>query len=271
MNLCTLQQVKTYAGDLTSSASDNVLNFLISTLSEKIATYCSRDFAVASYNEVRNGQGSYRMVLRQGPVQSITSLMVGTYTIPGPVLVDAAGWRNVDLAQVGDGRQLILNGYDFCRGFGNVAIAYSAGYPNGTVAGELWNIPATPGPYTITLVQASLYIGGDVITHTSGGTPFTRVAGNPAAGQYSITPAGVCTFAAADQGVGITVGYQTLGIPGDLNEAVVELVYLRYKQKDWTGYKSKSLAGETVAFITADMPDTIRGTIDTYRLPWVPL
>lgn len=273
MLLATLQQVKAYGGpDLqATTASDTVLNFLISTMSAKAQTYCGRNFAVTAYNEQRNGNGGQRMALRYGPVTSLTSIVVDTLTVPGPTTVDGSGWRQADLGSVGDGRQIVLEGYEFCKGLSNVAFSYSAGYANGVVSGELWNIPSTPGPYTITLAQASLYVGGDSIVHTSGGAPFTRVAGNPATGQYSISSAGVCTFNAADQGVGITVGYQTLGIPPDLNEAVVELVYLRYKQKDWTGYSSKSLAGETVSFLTADLPNTIKGTFDAYRTPWVPL
>ena len=269
MNLCTLQEVKAYQ-NITNTASDVILNFLIATLSAKAATYCGRSFGVATYNEVRNGSGNFRMILRAGPVVSVSSVMIGTMTVPGPVTVAGSGWRQVDLAIPGDGRQIVLNGYSYCRGLGNVAFSYSAGCPNTAVTDELWNVPATPGPYTITLALANLYVGGSTVSYTVSGLPLTLVAGNPNIGQYSITTGGVLTFNAADQGVGVTIGYNMLNIPYDLNGAMLDLVTLRFKAKEWTGFASKSLNGETVSFITDDLPKTVKSVFDSYRLPMIP-
>ena len=50
MTLCTLAQVKQYAG-ISGSASDAVLSGLISAYSAKAATYCSRIFELNTQTE----------------------------------------------------------------------------------------------------------------------------------------------------------------------------------------------------------------------------
>lgn len=62
--------------------------------------------------------------------------------------------------------------------------------------------------------------------------------------------------------VRFTAGYQT--VPADLSEAVNEWIALRYKERDRIGHASKSLAGETVSFITKAMPDSVKSILDQY-------
>lgn len=62
--------------------------------------------------------------------------------------------------------------------------------------------------------------------------------------------------------VGFTAGYAT--VPTDLGEAINEWIALRYKERDRIGFASKSLAGETVAFITKAMPDSAKSILDQY-------
>lgn len=66
--------------------------------------------------------------------------------------------------------------------------------------------------------------------------------------------------------ISYTAGYST--IPDDIQTATVAMVALRYKEKDWVGYQSKSLAGETVAFQTSFMPDYVKQTLDAYVRVW---
>lgn len=54
-------------------------------------------------------------------------------------------------------------------------------------------------------------------------------------------------------------------VPGDIVQAVNELVGLRYALRDKQGWSSKSLAGETVSLITKDMPDSVRTTLRQYQ------
>jgi hypothetical protein len=62
--------------------------------------------------------------------------------------------------------------------------------------------------------------------------------------------------------VRFTAGYAA--VPADLGEAVNEWIALRYKERDRIGFASKSLAGETVAFITKAMPDSVKSVLDQY-------
>lgn len=53
--------------------------------------------------------------------------------------------------------------------------------------------------------------------------------------------------------------------PLDIAQAVTEWVALRFKTKEHIDYASKTLAGETVAFVVKDMPDTVRTVLNQYR------
>ena len=58
-------------------------------------------------------------------------------------------------------------------------------------------------------------------------------------------------------------GYAT--IPYDIRQACVELVSIRYKEKDRVGLNSKALAGETTSFNVKDMPDHVKTILKQYR------
>ncbi|MCL1908966.1 MAG: phage head-tail connector protein [Holophagaceae bacterium] len=60
-----------------------------------------------------------------------------------------------------------------------------------------------------------------------------------------------------------TAGY--LAVPYDIEQACIELVALHYKERDRIGHQSKSIAGETVSFITAAMPASVEASIKRYR------
>lgn len=57
-------------------------------------------------------------------------------------------------------------------------------------------------------------------------------------------------------------GYET--VPADLAHAVIETAAQAFKEKDWIGYQSKSLGGETVSFLRSAMPDSARRVVATY-------
>lgn len=63
--------------------------------------------------------------------------------------------------------------------------------------------------------------------------------------------------------VGYTAGY--VSTPLEVEQACIELVALRYKERDRIGHVSKSLAGETVSFSQKDMSDAIKTVLATYR------
>lgn len=73
------------------------------------------------------------------------------------------------------------------------------------------------------------------------------------------------SFTRARQNVFITysAGYATT--PSEIERACIELVALRYREKDRIGHSSKSMASETVSFITKDFPDSVKTILNNYR------
>lgn len=71
---------------------------------------------------------------------------------------------------------------------------------------EAGSIPATPGPYTVTVANSANFVGDLGVVYSATGVAFTRVASSPAQGQYSLA-AGVYTFASADQGTAVLISY----------------------------------------------------------------
>lgn len=84
---------------------------------------------------------------------------------------------------------------------GQTLLAIAEGGPNGTP------IPTTP--FQITVVNGATFVGDLGVLNAATGLPLTRVASAPVAGQYSVSVAGVYTFAAADNvsGVKVTISY----------------------------------------------------------------
>jgi len=60
-----------------------------------------------------------------------------------------------------------------------------------------------------------------------------------------------------------TAGYATT--PPELEQAVIEVIALRYKERERIGHQSKSLAGETVSFYIKDYPDSVQTILNNYR------
>lgn len=77
---------------------------------------------------------------------------------------------------------------------------------------ENGTIPASPGPYTITVANSTDFV--EDLGVTKGGTPMTRVTSAPAAGQYSVA-AGVYTFNATDENDAVVIRYRYTVDPAD--------------------------------------------------------
>ena len=65
-----------------------------------------------------------------------------------------------------------------------------------------------------------------------------------------------------------TAGYAAT--PPELAQACIELVCLRYKERDRIGQVSKNLAGEIVAFSQKDMPPDVQTLLNQYRRNFTP-
>lgn len=175
-DLTTLANVKAWMG-LTGNQDDALLSRLIAAASAYIETWTNRTFAAKQYSEVRDGTGGQRLVFADYPVTAVASVVVNGNPIPASPTPSDAGYRF-------DSIRLMLTGYQFSRGLGNVELTYTAGYAS---------------------------------------------------------------------------------IPPEIEQACIELVALRYKERDRIGHQSKSLAGETVTFMIRDFPDSVRTILANYR------
>ena len=63
--------------------------------------------------------------------------------------------------------------------------------------------------------------------------------------------------------VNYTAGFATT--PPELEQACLELAALRWKERDHIGHVSKTINGETVAFIVKDMPDSVKTMLTQYN------
>lgn len=60
-----------------------------------------------------------------------------------------------------------------------------------------------------------------------------------------------------------TAGYVV--IPNDIQQVCIDLVALRYKERDRIGHRSKGLANETVTFFIEELSPFARSTLNQYR------
>ncbi|MDG3442466.1 hypothetical protein [Nitrospirillum amazonense] len=119
----TLAAVKAYLKS-TAATSDALLSTLITNCSDVIDAYCNREkgFLQADYVEPRDGNGGRQMALRYGPIATVASVVVNGRALPaGSVTQPGFYWAD---------NRVILNGYVFVPGLGNVVISYSAGWPS---------------------------------------------------------------------------------------------------------------------------------------------
>lgn len=80
--------------------------------------------------------------------------------------------------------------------------------------GEPAIVPAASGPYIVVVANSVGFIADYGVSYAASGTGLTRVTSNPTVGQYTVS-AGTYTFAAADAGAAVVIGYlysNTLGI-----------------------------------------------------------
>ena len=73
------------------------------------------------------------------------------------------------------------------------------------------------------------------------------------------------TFRSDYQNVAVsyTAGYATT--PPELAQACIELIAMRYRERDRIGLSSKGLAGETTTFSIKDMPSSVQTILNNYR------
>lgn len=119
-DLTTLADLKAYA-QITGTADDAVLQSMITAYSAAARSFCNRDFTSQDYSITRDGRGTTMMQLPQFPVTAVSSVIVDGRPIAAQSAFGLPGYRFTDTA-------VILDGFCFTRGFGNVHVAFTAGY-----------------------------------------------------------------------------------------------------------------------------------------------
>lgn len=78
-----------------------------------------------------------------------------------------------------------------------------------TQSNEAHSIPASPGPYLVTVDHAATFVSDIAVVFTATNTPLTRVDAYPGTGEYALDEqTGIYTFAKADASENVTVSYQ---------------------------------------------------------------
>lgn len=65
--------------------------------------------------------------------------------------------------------------------------------------------------------------------------------------------------------IAYTAGYTDGSLPDDITQACIEMIAMRYREKDRIGLTSKGLAGETTGYSQKDMADSTRHILSQYR------
>lgn len=259
-------------GDLTSLASvkswlapgsgtladtnDTLLRRLISSASTFVISEISRNIMVTDYDEWYDSGGQNFLSLRQWPVIDVESVQFGSVVITD----EASGAPPVNGWRIDPPSRLMVSPYCLPRGRSTVRVQYTAGY---RMVGERQTVPEVPDPVAPLTVTTNRMWLSDLGVTLLDGTPLVAVEAPPGAGQYSVDEDGVYTLnaAQAEEVVLITYSY----VPADLEQAVIELVGERYKQRDRIGMNSKSLPnGESVSFLNRDMSENVRTTVGLY-------
>lgn len=203
------------------------------------------------------GSSGYALNLRQHPVIQITSLVVDGVTVPAGSLPNQAaqvdGWALKDKRRL----EMIGQGYAFTPGIQNIVISYDAGHVEHS---EAATVPLL-SPYVVT--PAQMYVGNISVTYANG-TPLAAVAGTPTVGQYNVSKAGLYTFAAGDRGADVLLTYAA--VPGDVEQAVIDMVAWTYSGKDRIGEKGKTVGdGQGITYADDEIPPSAQAVIDIWR------
>lgn len=241
-NLTTLQAVKTYLG-IVPTNQDGFITSLIPRASAQVQNYCGQEFPYKSYTDHKmNGSGTQRLVLPGPPILSISSLQVGAVVIPassdGMTQPGYAYERHEVYILPGTYGQTYSGLTRFYAGMNNVKLSWIGGYqesetayvPTGNVIAP--NTGGTP----------SVSIG---VAYTSNGVALAQVGSAPAVGQFTFNQ-GVYGFNSADYNRQVTMSYYY--VPAVVEQACIETIGLKLKQRDNLGIKSKSLAGESISY-----------------------
>lgn len=272
----------------TVSGSSTILQQLISAMSNQIYSKLNRGRIYSrSVVSTFDGTGNYQLVLPVYPVTSILSVQMGSVVVPAsplpnPLTGVAAsvntgwGYRFVPWSGELPSENAVLefqNG-GWWYGVQNIKVTYQAGY---LIAAEAQSVPSGGGPYTILVDQPQgVWSRDNGVVYASSGVALTSVTSSPTAGEYIPPPdtnPGLYTFSSFDSGAALLLSYSF--IPGDLEQACIQLVAESWKYRNNVGVESQMLGGqETVRFLRGgigrvQMFPTLPPEVDALLAPYV--
>lgn len=120
-DLTTLQAAKEWLAQGSQTASDSIISRLISAVSEAVQKRIGYQIEQQQVTETRNGNGKLIMPFRAAHVTAVSSLTIDGNVIPARTTPTGSGY-------VFDEDYILLAGYCFTRGVGNVVWTCTAGY-----------------------------------------------------------------------------------------------------------------------------------------------
>lgn len=260
-DLVTLKALKGWlntSGQAYPGTSDELLARLITAASRFVASYLQRNIQPKQYADVYNGTGQDQLFLRNRPVISVSSVVIG-----GTVTVPPSTPAPLGYGFVSDDTSVYMVGGAGCfpRGYQNVAVTYRAGLQTTNPI----TVPATGGAFSVSGLTPPW--NSDVGVAYTNGTALVRVASAPAAGQYSVSYAEDGTaqymFAEADGDAAVVVTYGYT--PEDVYHATLEIIGERFKVRGRIGEKSQGLHQQPTTFDVGDMNATVKAMLQPYR------
>lgn len=139
IDLVLLSDVKAWLKIPQNNTNDDgLLQLVITGFSRYVLNRTGRDsFGVATYTEICNGNGAQQLFLRNFPIISVTSIIIGSYTIPQSTGLTVPGWfidmhkKSIVMRSLGYGFQMIpysISPQCFYVGRGNIQVIYQAGH-----------------------------------------------------------------------------------------------------------------------------------------------
>lgn len=248
-NLTTTAAVKSYLG-ISNTNQDTLIAALIARATSLIENFTGKTFpTVQNVSKLLDGTGTQVLVMPDFPILEVSLLKLGVTSVSASVNGSAAGY-------VVDENSLTLVGQTFPLGKKNVTCSWNAGYRESEVA----FIPTGNAP-TLTPTTGGTAVTAVSVTNAAG-VAYTQVGSSPAAAQFSFA-AGVFSFNTANVGAQVSMEYAY--VPAAVEQACIETVALKLKQRDTIGVQSKSLAGETIAYRDQDMSTSAKAMLQPYR------
>lgn len=136
--------------------------------------------------------------------------------------------------------------------------------PDGSTPIQWLNTGIAAAPNMVVLQNQVATLSDEGVKFFSSGNPLTPVLISPAQGQYFLVTEGVYLFNAADAGQEVLISYTSAGTPADIVLAVIQLVSLNYKRRDWIGQRSVAMKDVGSTSYTLALDPSITQVISNY-------